>query len=440
MHPKAGLGVYYFSDTQHYHTQARERWLREVSSLGVAWLILDNPGLIAIPEPFLQAALESGLTPIVRIVGIPAEPRLIAELEPVIRSYALWGVQYIQLFDRPNTQTFWGKVSWTSGNPVERFIDLFLPYAEILVKYNIYPIFPTPEVARGFWDTSFLRLALESLVRRGHQWLIETLILSAYLAIYDPSRPLNWGAGGPERWPNTQPYQESSHSQDQRGLYIADWYEALAQATLGRALPIVLLDDPCTPPRYLSQSEVHQRMLCAIRRLFDERSGEDIEIEGHIYEPFHPSVLCLGFYGLPCQPNRGDPRAWFLPNGQPLPIVEAIRRLQKKPEEPKSARKHTLPHALLLPRMAVSQLHQVLEKLKPFLLRYQPLIVFSLEEAAQAEHVWYVEGLSWPTSAEVEELEGCSCLLHPLRLDGTELAPNRSDSSSEALWTRPTSL
>ncbi|MFN3309684.1 MAG: hypothetical protein ACK44E_10810, partial [Anaerolineales bacterium] len=177
----------------------------------------------------------------------------------------------------------------------------------------------------GLWDTAFLRLALESLERRRHQWLLDDLILSAYVHLYDPSRPLNWGAGGPERWPKTKPYQDSVYSQDHRGLYIADWYETLARATVGKSLPIILMDDPLLKPLALSQVDIHQRTFHVIQRLLDPREDEAIEIDGLRLEPFPREILCLAFYCLASDETENEPRAWFLPNGKPEWIVKEIK-------------------------------------------------------------------------------------------------------------------
>ncbi len=422
MNPKTKHGIFYFTDNRHYHAKERERWIAEFLSLRIGWLLLTSEDQIAIPEPFLQTLLECEITPIIRMVrGLVINQKPTVGFELLVKTYSDWGVRYIQLFDRPNSSAFWDSKSWARGNLVERFIDLYLPYAEMLLKYNIRPIFPSLEVAKGFWDTAFLRLALESLERRRHQWLIDELVLSAYMHLYDPSRPLTWGAGGPERWPKTKPYQDSAHSQDHRGLYIADWYETLARATVGKSLPIILMDDPFLKPLDLSQEEIHRRTFHVIQRLLDPREDEAIEIDGLRLEPFPREILCLGFYGLPSDEIENEPRAWFLPNGKPEWIVKEIKEvLAQNGKNGKQPR--TIPHALLLPQLKAEELHQELERLKPFLIQYQPKIIFSLQEAFQVEHLWLPEGLTQLSELEIAELERHSCILHTLNLAGTRIA------------------
>lgn len=432
MNSKTKLGLFYFPDDQHYHAREREKWIPELVSLGVSWLVLTNENLIAIPEPFLQALLDNQITPIIRFGNLPAStPKPLPGFELLVKTYADWGIRYIQLFDRPNDFTFWGSKGWANLNLVEHFIDVFLPYAELLVKQNIHPVFPSLEVAKGFWDTAFLRLALQSLERRQHHWLINALILSGYVHLYDPSRPLSWGAGGQERWPNSKPYQASPQSQDQRGLYIADWYEILARATLGKPLPIVLLEDPASKPHDLTPAEIQQRAFHAIQRLLHPRSREVIEIDGIHYEPLAEETLCLNFYGLPAKEPEDEPRAWYSHTGEPRPIAKEVKTCLGQ-DIHKINQHHHIPHALLLPQLDVDQLHNVLDKLKPFLIQYQPKITFNLDEAFEAEHVWISSGYQL-TTQEIAAFKDHRCTIHLINPAGTRIASQTNEPALEVL-------
>ncbi|MFN3309683.1 MAG: hypothetical protein ACK44E_10805, partial [Anaerolineales bacterium] len=61
-------------------------------------------------------------------------------------------------------------------------------------------------------------------------------------------------------------------------------------------------------------------------------------------------------------------------------------------------------------------------RLKPFLIQYQPKIIFSLQEVSQVEHLWLPEGLTQLSELEITELKRNSCILHTLNLDGTRIA------------------
>lgn len=431
MNSKTKLGLFYFPDDQHYHAREREKWIPELVSLGVSWLVLTNENLIAIPEVFIQTLLDSQITPIIRMGNLPARtPKPLPEFKLLVKTYADWGIRYIQLFDRPNDFAFWGSKGWASINLVEHFIDVFLPYAELLVKHNIHPVLPSLEVAQGFWDTAFVKLSLESLQRRQHEWLINSLILSAYVHLYDPSRPLNWGAGGQERWPNSKPYQASLQSQDQRGLYIADWYETLARATLGKPLPIILLDDPASKPHGLSAMQIEQRTFHAIQRLLHPRAREIIEIDGTQYEPLAEEILCLSLYGLPAK-EEDEPRAWYSLAGKPRPIAKEIKTYLGQDND-QNNQLHNIPHALLLPQSGADHLHDVLEGLKPFLIQYQPKITFSLDEAFEAEHVWISSDYQL-TDQEIAALKDHLCTIHLINPAGMRIASQTNEPALEVL-------
>ena len=80
--------------------------------------------------------------------------------------------------------------------------------------------------------------------------ILDKLILSAYA--WTQNKILNWGIGGPEKWPLSKPYRTSSGSEDQRGFRIFDWYLAISRAVLQKNCSIILLqtgttNDPWSP-------------------------------------------------------------------------------------------------------------------------------------------------------------------------------------------------
>ena len=210
------LGFHYFPDTLHYRESDMAAWLPEIKSLGASWIVLMAPADRAIPEAFLRGLLSSGIEPILHFHLPLDNPPHIQELRLLFNTYARWGVHYVILFDRPNTRRSWLSSSWAQSNLVERFLDIYLPIAEAALQAGVTPVFPPLEPGGDFWDTTFLRAALQGIQRRGHIQLIDKLILSAYAPTC--SKSLNWGAGGPERWPAARPYLTPESSQDQTRL------------------------------------------------------------------------------------------------------------------------------------------------------------------------------------------------------------------------------
>jgi hypothetical protein len=315
------LGLHYFPDTHHYRQRDLDIWLPRLRALGAAWLTLIAPPERAIPEGFVRGLLQAGIEPLLHFHLPLVSPPHADTLKSLFAPYARWGVRYAALFDRPNLSAVWSAPSWARTQLVERFIDIYLPLAEAALQAGLTPVLPPLEPGGDYWDTAFLRAALRSLGRRASTSLQKNLVLSAYA--WTGNRPLNWGAGGPERWPGARPYLTPDDEQDQRGFRIFDWYLALGEAECLEPPQIVILragsrpgDSPDSrfPPVDL---KAHAGRNMALIRLLAGETG--------LMEPIHPQVLACCFWLLATDPDHpAAPDAWFQPDGQRLPIVEDL--------------------------------------------------------------------------------------------------------------------
>jgi hypothetical protein len=340
------LGFHYFPDTLHYRESDLSAWLPEIKSLGASWVILIAPADRAIPEAFLRGLLSAGIEPVLHFHMPLDAPPHIQEMRLLFNTYARWGVHYVILFDRPNTRRAWLASSWAQSNLVERFLDVYLPIAEAALQAGVSPVFPPLEPGGDYWDTTFLRAALQGIQRRGHVQLIDKLILSAYASTCSGS--LNWGAGGPERWPSARPYHTPENSQDQRGFRIFDWYLTLAQAVLRKRPPILLLGSGCCPsthtdPIAIMLDEVaHSQRVISIASLMQNQEDVTEEDKANpeakiLLEPVPPEVVCCNFWLIAAAPD--DPassQAWFQPEGRMLPSVGALRQWFARRESQRS--------------------------------------------------------------------------------------------------------
>jgi len=231
------LGFHYFPDSLHYREQDFQTWLPEMQNLGASWVTLIAPIERAIPEFFIEGLIASKIKPILHFPLFNNQDK--ETFQSLIRTYARWGVKYVTLFDQPNYRKNWTPSAWVQADLVERFLDDFLPLAEIVYQEEIHPIFPPLVPGGDYWDIAFLRTALRNIKRRSEKSLIDSMIIGTYA--YTGNRPLDWGFGGPERWPGARPYFTPSGLQDQLGFRVFDWYFAIAQEELGKALPIILL-------------------------------------------------------------------------------------------------------------------------------------------------------------------------------------------------------
>lgn len=455
------LGIHYFPDTRHYRESDLKTWLPHLKSLGIGWLALEAPNDRAIPEAFLSGLIAGGIEPVLHFELPLVFPALSANLELLLHAYAKWGVHYVVFFDRPNTRLAWPANTWAQTDLVERFLDLYLPLADTALSAGLTPVFPPLEPGGDYWDTAFLRAALQGIQRRGHDPLLRSLVLGAYATIDD--RPLNWGSGGPERWPGARPYFTPPGQQDQRGFYIFDWYLALTKAILGDSRPLLLFGAGSRLAGSLNASEeqleAHARENFILTRLVSGEPGSYASAfsgklagtnETNPSDPVPCEILSCCFWLLTT--DQDDPhagQAWFRPDGSPLPVVIALREgtiqppsntltitaalekwvfnknlsnpVQAGPVSP-AGQDHPIAHYLLLPiyEWGIADWH--LEAIRPFIKRHRPTVGFSLEEASHAVRVTVIGSQQIFPDEALETLSRSGCQVDRIAGDGTSIA------------------
>ena len=185
------LGFHYYPDTLHYRQEDINIFLPRLLHLGASWITLQSHSERTIPEPFLQALIENNITPIVHI-KLPIQPiQDFHNIRLLLQAYANWGVKFITLFDRPNLLISWDSSRWSQSDLVERFLDYYLPAAEIITEFGMNPVFPPLEPGGDYWDTVFLQSALRGIIRRGYKKIVNKLTLSSYGWTF--GHDLDWG-------------------------------------------------------------------------------------------------------------------------------------------------------------------------------------------------------------------------------------------------------
>lgn len=336
-HPVSQLGFHYFPDTLHYRQSDLETWAPELQRMGASWLTLLAPAGRFIPEFFLQGLLQAGIQPLLHF-PFRAEVSIAPdEWQETLALYHRWGVQTIALFDRPNSRSAWSASNWVQAELVERFLDVFLPLAQIAQQEGLTTIFPPLEPGGDYWDLAFLYSALLAIRRRGNDPLLSTLAVGAYA--WAGNRALDWGAGGPARWPGARPYHTPPGVQDHLGFYIFEWYLEVCRQALGRTLPVYLLrmgsrlgdqQDPTLP---VVDARLHAARNLALARVLAGQEPRDL--------PALPAEVAAGCFWVlgadPGSPHSGD--AWFTasaapsPTFAPQPAVLALRRLIARPDQ-----------------------------------------------------------------------------------------------------------
>ena len=462
------IGFHYFPDTLHYRESDLNTWLPELQSLGVSWLTLTTPLERAIPEPFLRGLHAADIEPILHFDLPLTRANTGGSWQLLLQSYASWGVHYIVLFDRPNLRHAWPSSGWAQSDLVERFLDIFIPYAQTVVDQGMIPVFPPLEPGGDYWDTAFLRAAMRSLGRRGQHKILDRLAIGAYA--WSDNQPLNWGAGGPERWPSARPYFNSPATQDHRGYRIFDWYTTLVQSELGSVRPILLLaagsrpGDKINPARPAIDGEEHLRQNLGIVRMMYGDSPEapaaptfmsdsiphnlqTSQNNGEAYEEVPEEVIASNFWLLSASPESAYlAHAWFQPDGSHLPVVSAIRKYLtarhksfssarviqaaskgcsgscNSPSEQSQPNQQSINHYLLLPVFEGGVAEWHLEVIKGFVKKHHPTIGFSTSEAALAKRVTMLGGLQSFDEIVENKLRAAGCEVIRISGNGTSIA------------------
>jgi len=425
------FGMHYFPDSLHYRLDDLQFWLPELKALGVSWLILQGEEKRAIPEEFILGLFQENIEPIIHFHLSLINPLSPKQIEPMLNVYAKWGVRYVIFFDRPNSRTAWGASAWSQGNLVERFVDQFFPLAECAIRNGLTPVFSPLEPGGPYWDTVFLRQALEIMQDRDLNGTLDRLALSAYG--WSSGKSLNWGLGGPDCWPQTRPYRIPSGSEDQRGFRIFDWYQAISNAVLQKSSPIILLqtgllsdplEDKALTNTGAGMKEIVQELLCL---LDGENVYESTQQNDHL-ESIPEEVLCCNFWFLSSEENSVFTQyRWYSETQQKSPLAQAILDYRKGQvfinddqdsliEEKKIIDKPSfpLPRYLLLPSKDYVFNQAQRESIRKYITRYQPEIGISLEHASQAAVVTIIDNDEYYSEVELESLSQHGCLVQKL--------------------------
>lgn len=399
------VGFHYRSDSEHYSGKDLGQWLPRLKQLDASWIVLNAPTNRAIPEEFIATLKLEAIEPVLHFQITPRELPAVDEMLLLFENYKRWGVKYVILFDKANLQESWGAEAWAQSDLTERFLDGFLPLAEAAVAVGLVPVFGPLEPGGDYWDMNFLRGALDGIKRRASEPLLSRLILSAYTRI--SGKPLSWGAGGPENWPETQPYYTPENSQDQIGFRIAEWYLTLSETVMEKRLPILLLgvEGPAPEGEDLNQYLINGARLIARQ-----------EIEG--IKPLPEEVIGGAFQTL----AGIDESSWFSPEGSPKPVVIAFTNEDEKQPEAKAAGEFQIAHYLLLPSFEWGVADWHLNVTRPFIKRHRPTVGFSLKEAFQAKEVTVVGGKEHFSESDINRLRGQGCVVRRVDGDGTKIA------------------
>ncbi|MDD5370246.1 MAG: hypothetical protein PHQ40_14280, partial [Anaerolineaceae bacterium] len=381
--------------------------------------------------------LHAGIEPILHFSGKPEDAVSIPEMKIFLDSYAKWGVHYVVFFDRPNSRSTWSAAAWAQEALVERFVDKFIPLAEAAVQAGLTPVFSPLEPGGDYWDTAFLSSALQSMQRRKQTAILDNLAISAYA--WTGAHSLNWGAGGPERWPGSRPYFTPNTEEDQRGFRIFDWYLAISRSVVSHTCPILLfgagssLDHRALPAPSITPV-VHAQTLLNVGRLLANEKVVDPSNSDSVFDAIPDAVVACNFWLLAADTKSPySKQALFQPDGQALAAVGAFRQWISSRTDiamKKVVHNHTadqvihppIAHYLLLPKYDWGVADWHLEIIRPFVKKHHPTIGFSIEEAEHAAKVTVIGGPQAYSEEAINHLRQVGCYVERISGDGTTIA------------------
>ena len=423
-------GFHYFPDSLHYRANDLQIWIPELKTLGASWLVMQSEANRAIPEDFILGLVEEKIEPIIHFPLNLADPISPNQIDPILSAYAKWGVHYVIFFDRPNSRTAWGNLGWAQINLVDKFIDQFLPLAQAAVDHGLTPVFPPLEPGGHYWDTVFLRHALEGLQARNAVKVLDKMIIAAYAWTW--GKQLNWGVGGPEQWPLSRPYRIPSGSQDQRGFRIFDWYHSITRAVLQKTCPIILLQsgissDPVSTKENTNTSELENKTILNILRLLNDENVYDLTAKEETIQPVPEEVLCCNFWLLSADQKNGYAnQAWVTDGGHKSIIAQMVLDWRKSSisielnsevsmaKENSFENNFSISRYLLFPSLEWFFDNAQQEEIQGYMKRYQPTIGFSIKEAAHAAVVTVAGNADLIPDTTLESLRESGCFVKRL--------------------------
>ncbi len=285
------LGFHYYEDTDHYDEASLDYWLPKLQAAGTRWLVLSVTENVEIPENFIQRIAAAGIEPVITLGLALSEPLPLALFRERVAYYRKSGAHLIRFFDHPNMKEAWSVEDWLKPDLVERFVALFVRYAEICLSQKMIPLFPLLQPGGDYWDISFLKASLKILKTQHNETILPNIIFSADAGFQE--HPLDWGAGGPASGRFTAAYH-SDHT-DHKGFHIYEWYQAVLKQELNKTVPMILFHSgrwsDATGPFDISPKEAKQQLVQVLSML--QQPGTEQALPSY--------VVACNLYKLPVE-------------------------------------------------------------------------------------------------------------------------------------------
>ncbi len=276
-----------------------DRYLAEVAAMGMRWLAVMQPDQPALEHAYLlQQAIGQGMEPVLRVYR-PFNDAY-RYLDALVAAGQTVGVRYYELYSNPNVAGMVG--GWRPGQAVdpEGLARLWAQAARTVRAAGGFPGLPSLSPTGTVDDRVFLRRFLQALRAQGNLDALD-------------------GA-----WLPVQAYMGNRTLDDPEGFQRFRAYHRILQEEIGHPLPLIateggaLLGDrsrPDLPP--ITPQTMAQRTVDAFRFMRDRAPDYFFA-----FMPWVLAVQAAGGYG-----PAWERQAWFPAEGDPLPVVEAVKAL-----------------------------------------------------------------------------------------------------------------
>jgi hypothetical protein len=420
-----GIGFHYYPNMFHYGKSDLDFWLPELEAMGVSWLVLLSEPNNPIPAFFVKGLIQAGIEPLIRVYTPTVQPLDQKVLRSLLEAYAKLGIHYVHVYNEPNLTEEWDWAEWSKPALVDRFMDALLPCLESMKAVGLFPVFTPLSPGGNYWDTVFLKTALDYIVLKGKQNLFDTMAVAIHN--YPGNKPLDWGKGGPARWPDARPYYCPEGSQDHVGFYLFEWYDAIIRARVGRSLPLLCYENgpivgSYDHTKYPAVDEAaHARVAVEMTRMVMDNVVPDYVFNNAFW-------LLRNSHG-----SRFENHAWYRESGHRLPAIQALKAMPKHPrlaQEPATpaptpgTNGHPLFHYVLCPvwEWGVSEWYWRL--LANYVKIFKPVCGFSPDEAALAQYVTVIGRPPGVPSAVEDSLRAKGCRVE--RIAGADAAETQT--------------
>jgi len=421
------LGFHYFPDCRHYTEKDVKRWLPTLKDIKAQWLVIKSPINRAISEGFIRSFSDSGIDLVIDFNAPLSDQLDWHDLELLLTYYGKWGVKYAILNQHPNQKKSWAGTKWGDAQLIDSVISDFIRFGSLCLENTIRPVFPLLTPGGDYWDLAFLKTALLKLKKEASLAIQNNFILSA--VAWDWNKPLDWGAGGNECWPNVKPYKIPQEDQNQLGFRTYEWYAPIAKEVFGKNIPVLLLQAGVSHGPQDSESSYQssglERLLAIYRLIKGENVYETLD-GSQLLPPVSPDVIGCCFYLLSSDGAADRTLQWFSPDGVRLPPAQAIfiaeqgnkdnqaeTNIEPIGSQPKENYRHN--RYILISKELEPETPTLLELLHPFIEKFRPMIGYSVTEANRSAMILAIAPSFGPEPADFEQIRNNGSLVKVIR-------------------------